>query len=85
MGYKAVFTDEAIKDLDGLDKKILSRIVKKIKWFVKQNNPLNFAKRLQYEAIGQYRFRIGDYRVIFDCKEQNIIVLRAGHRSIVYK
>lgn len=85
MGYNALFTNEAMKDLDGLDKKILLRIIKKIKWLIKQDNPLNFAKRLQYDAIGQYRFRIGDYRVIFDCKEKSIIILRVGHRSIIYK
>lgn len=85
MGYNAVFTSEAIKDLDGMDKKALLRIIKKIKWFVKQDNPLIFAKRLQYDAIGQYRFRIGDYRVIFDCKEKDIVVLRIGHRSSIYK
>ncbi|MBI4426943.1 MAG: type II toxin-antitoxin system RelE/ParE family toxin [Candidatus Magasanikbacteria bacterium] len=85
MEYNTVFTDEAIKDMDGLDKKELSRIIKKLKWFAKQENPLNFAKRLQYDAIGQYRFRIGDYRVIFDCEEKNIRILRVGHRSSIYK
>ena len=81
MGYNFVFTDEAMKDLDDLDKKVLSRIIKKISWFAKQTNPLDFAKRLQYDAIGQYRFRIGDYRVIFDCNKKDIRILRVEHRS----
>ena len=85
MEFDIVFTAEAIKDLDRLDKKVLIRIVKKIKWFAGQKKALDFAKRLQYNAIGQYRFRIGDYRVIFDCKDKDIIILRVGHRSSIYQ
>ena len=85
MGYKIVFTDEAMKDLGDLDKKTLSRIIKKLGWFARQDNPLDFSKRLQYDAIGQYRFRIGDYRVIFDCEKENIKILRVGHRSTIYR
>lgn len=85
MAFDIVFTGEAMKDLDNLDKNILSRIIKKLEWFAKQDNPPDFAKRLQYDAIGQYRFRIGDYRVIFDCKDDNITILRVGHRSTIYK
>jgi len=72
-------------DLERLDKKDLLRIFKKLKWFVRQKNPLDFAVQLKYEAIGQYRFRIGDYRVVFDCKKEKIIILRIGHRSTIYK
>ena len=32
-----------------------------------------------------YRFRIGDYRVIFDHTDVAIIVLRVGHRKDIYK
>ena len=66
MGYKVVFTDEALKDLDKLDKKTITIIIKKIRWFSEQDNLLKFAKVLKYDAIGQYRFGIGSYRVIFD-------------------
>lgn len=85
MAFNIVFTDEAMKDLDGFDKKTLAIIIKKMEWFAKQDNPLDFAKRLQYDAIGQYRFRVGDYRVVFDCEGRNIKVLRIGHRSSIYK
>ena len=81
MEYSIVFTDEAMKDLGDLDKKILQRIIKKVEWFAKRVNPLDFAKRLQYDAIGQYRFRVGDYRVIFDCNKKDIRILRVEHRS----
>ncbi|MBU2503873.1 MAG: type II toxin-antitoxin system RelE/ParE family toxin [Nanoarchaeota archaeon] len=31
------------------------------------------------------RFRIGNYRVIFDIKEDQIIILRVGHRGRIYR
>jgi mRNA interferase RelE/StbE len=34
---------------------------------------------------GTYRFRIGDYRVIFDIYDENIAILRIGHRKSIYK
>ncbi|NQU99334.1 MAG: type II toxin-antitoxin system RelE/ParE family toxin [Parcubacteria group bacterium] len=85
MGYDIVFIDKALEDLDKLDEKNLKRILKKIKWFAKQDNPLDFANQLKYDAIGQYRFRIGDYRVICDHGQDQIVVLRIGHRSVIYK
>ena len=85
MGYDIIFTDEAEKNLDELDKKVAIRIIKKLKWFSLQDAPLSFASRLTYPAIGQYRFRTGDYRVIVDCRQEKIIVLRIGHRSTIYR
>jgi mRNA interferase RelE/StbE len=35
--------------------------------------------------LGPYRFRIGDYRVIFDLVDDEIVVLRVGHRREIYK
>ncbi|MCK4791223.1 MAG: type II toxin-antitoxin system RelE/ParE family toxin [Desulfobacteraceae bacterium] len=36
-------------------------------------------------ALGTYRFRIGDYRVIFDIEGEEIVVLRVGHRKDIYR
>lgn len=85
MEFNIFFTDEALEDLNKLDEKNIKRIIKKLKWFSKQNDPLAFAKALKYDAIGEYRFRVGDYRVIFDVKKSKIIILRVGHRSSIYK
>lgn len=47
--------------------------------------PLKFAEKLSDPILGEYRFRIGDYRVIFDIEENEIIILRVGHRREIYK
>ena len=83
-----LYTRSALKDLAGLDKKISRRILKKVTWFAEQKNPLEFAKRLKPPFTDLYRFRIGDYRVIFEMgKHQELrimIILRVKHRSNVY-
>lgn len=35
--------------------------------------------------MGAYRFRIGDYRIIFNIEGENIVILRVGHRKSIYK
>ena len=50
-----------------------------------EQNPLAHAEPLKQSELGSYRFRIGDYRVVFDLKGQEIIVLRVGHRREIYK
>jgi len=46
---------------------------------------LKHASKLTDPALGTYRFRIGDYRVIFDIEEKEIVVLRVGHRKDIYR
>jgi len=44
-----------------------------------------YAIRLTESKLGTYRFRIGDYRAIFDLEGNEIVVLRVGHRRDIYK
>lgn len=81
--YKIVFTERAIKDLRFIDKRLQAQLLNKIKWFSRE--PLKYARKLISTKIGSYRFRIGDYRVIFDIDGENIIILRIGHRKDIYK
>jgi mRNA interferase RelE/StbE len=81
--YELVYTERAIKDIQGLDETIKKRIGKTLLRF--QNDPLIFAQRLTDPKLGSYRFRIGDYRVIFDLEGHDIVILRVGHRREIYK
>ncbi len=78
--YKIVITKRAIRNLERLDKKTRDFIGKKIKEYT-QENPLRNARKLVDPKIGSYRFRIGDYRVIFDIEDNIIVILRIGHRK----
>ena len=83
MKYRLVYTHRAIKDIDTLDTSVKQRIGKTLQRY--EQNPLAHAEPLKQSELDSYRFRIGDYRVVFDLEGPEIIVLRVGHRRDIYK
>ena len=83
MSYRLVYTQKAVRDIDRLDAGVKKRIGTILLRF--KDNPLQYAERLTDPELGGYRFRIGDYRVIFDIEGNDIVVLRASHRKEIYK
>lgn len=80
------FSNQSVKDLKKLSQNIQKRIILKLKFYISQPYPCTFAKKLTNSDIGQYRFRVGDYRIVFDMEEENILfILRIGHRRHIYK
>ena len=77
--YKVALSEKAIEDIEKLGSTSKKRIVEKLKFFAE--SPLKYAKRVNFTQVGSYRFRIGDYRVIFDFDGETIMVLRVRHRS----
>ena len=83
MAYKLVYTRTTAHDIQRLDTVVRKKIKKKIEVYCK--NPLFFSKKLVSEEIGKYRWRIGDYRVVFDMDNKNIVILRIEHRREIYR
>ena len=83
MSYRLVYTQKAVRDIDRLDAGVKKRIGTTLLRF--KDNPLQYAERLTDPELGGYRFRIGDYRVIFDIEGNDIVVLLVGHRKEIYK
>lgn len=83
MKYRLVYTQRAIKDIQKLDESTMKRIGKALLKF--EEDPSRYAEKLTDPRLGTYRFRIGDYRVIFDIEEGDIVVLRVGHRRDIYR
>jgi len=86
--HQVIYTEKANEDLRNIDYSVAKRILKKILFFANQKDPLTFAKRLTNTDLGAYRFRIGDYRAIFDTDRQGNIyllkILRIKHRKDIY-
>lgn len=86
--HHVIYTEHARHDLKQLEIKTARRIAEKIAFFSQQKNPLNFAKKLKDLSLGHYRFRIGDYRALFDIDKkgnvQILMILRIKHRKDVY-
>ncbi len=79
---EVVFTRRARRDLDRLDPPVRRRILRKLHDLA--SDPLASAKKLTDSRIGTFRYRIGDYRVIFDLADEKVVVLRAGDRKKIY-
>ena len=82
--YKVIFTKSVKKDFRKISKVDVSKILNEIAFLAK--NPRSFkTKKLKGEKL--YRLRVGNYRVIYDIKDNLmlIFVVKLGHRSDIYR
>lgn len=86
MKYVVDFKPSTIKDLRNLPINIQKRIAKKLEYYLNQSEPLDYAVPLVGNGkVGDYRFRVGDYRVVFDFEDNRITILMIEHRRDVYQ
>ncbi len=72
----------AIKDLQKIDRKYQKIILEKIKLLKNYPNTPNIKKLTNHYP--PYRFRVGNYRVLFDVKDEVIQILNVKHRKEAY-
>lgn len=87
MTYKIIFSERAKRQLLKLDKSIALLILGWIEKNLKDcSDPRIHGKALKSNRSGQWRYRIGDYRLICEIQDKKItiLVLEVGHRRIVY-
>ena len=86
MLYRIEFRPEVEKDLQGMDKAIMMRIFRKIKW-LSENFDYISPEVLKGDWKGKYKLRIGDYRVIYNVNHSTYLITihLIGHRSKIYK
>jgi mRNA interferase RelE/StbE len=86
MTYKLLFTKRAKRDIDGPEAVVRARIGKKLLQLAEAEDVRTVARALVDSRIGEFRFRVGDYRVLFDLVDQTtIVILRVQHRKDVYR
>ena len=74
---------KAIKDLKYLDVKAQEKIKREILNLKNFPNVKNIKKLVNFEPA--YRLRVGDYRILFDVENDEIIIGRILHRKDSYK
>ena len=88
MKVQVNYTKNARRDIKKLDRKDGFVIASKIKFYSQQKNPLKYAKKLKPPFDDLYRFRIGEYRAVFEIDaRKNILlltILKIGHRKDMY-
>ena len=83
MKYKVEYLPQVFKTLEKMDK-FTKRII--VEWIEKNlvdcENPRLFGKPLSANRAGQWRYRIGDYRIIAKIEDDKLIILviAIGHR-----
>ena len=80
------------KDFQKVFRKLDPTVQKLVAKWIKKNlenttNPRIHGKALKGDKKGLWRYRIGDYRLIVDIEDSQLIVLilTFGHRSSIYK
>ncbi len=87
MKYSVELTENAKKQLKKLDKSTAKLITS---WLLKNlqgcENPRLHGKGLTANRSGQWRYRIGDYRIIAEIQDDRIVILilEIGHRREIY-
>ena len=84
--WQVVFSDKSKKELSKLDHQAVQQILDFLNEEKLRKLPKSTGKALVGNLKGLWRYRIGDYRVI--CEIQNeqllVLVLSIGHRSKIY-
>ncbi|CYV46488.1 type II toxin-antitoxin system RelE family toxin [Streptococcus suis] len=88
MSYKVILSAKAQKQIQKLDKTAASLILRYLyKHIDGCDTPRQYGKALTANRSGQWRYRIGNYRVIVSIEDDKLIVtaLEVGHRKEIYK
>jgi mRNA interferase RelE/StbE len=85
MTYRVVITKKAKRDIDALEHVVRERLRKKLIQVMKLSDIGPVVRELVDSRIGEYRLRVGDYRVLFDLEGRDIVILRVQHRKDVYR
>lgn len=85
MAYKLLFDDKVFKDLKNIDNKWQKKILEAIKTKLVQDPYIG--KKLVGDLSLFYRYRVNNYRVIYEILEDEIVlvVIKIKHRKDVYK
>ena len=85
MSYAISYVPSAAKAIRKLDKSVARRLLEAIDGLATDPRPPGFIQLAG--GRGELRIRVGDYRVVYDVQDGELIilVLRVGHRREVYR
>ena len=83
--WKIDWKESAVKDLKKLEKRTQKIILKFIEEKIRVN-PERRAINLKGNLLGLKRYRVGDYRIICQMKDDvmEILIIAIGHRREIY-
>lgn len=87
MAWTIEWDERALKEFEKVDKSIQKKIRKYLnERVVKLGNPRAFGKGLAYDKVGLWRYRVEDYRIVCQIKDEKmfVLVVKVAHRKEVY-
>jgi mRNA interferase RelE/StbE len=87
MSWAYRFDERALKELRKLGKPAQLGIIAYLDERVAgENDPRRFGKGLKADLTGLWRYRVGDYRILCQLKDAELLVLvvALGHRRDIY-
>ena len=87
MAWTVEVSGFAEKQLRKLDRPVQKRIVDWLEDRIEGcKSPRHFGEPLRGEMAGLWRYRVGDYRIICEIQDQQLVVLAlaVGHRREIY-
>ena len=82
MKYNVQFKPRAVKNIAGLSSRMQLEIIKDIE--AMSDDLTGDVKRLT-NFTPEYSLRVGDYRILFEVENKDIIVYRVRHRREIYR
>jgi mRNA interferase RelE/StbE len=84
--YRIHILQAATHELERLDKPIARRIAERINWLAANLDDIR-PEPLIGELSGFYKFRVGDYRIIYEIlfDERVVVIHGIGHRRDIYR
>lgn len=86
--YHVEFSKTALRDLKKMDRHTAALV---LGWIRKNlegcEDPRQHGKALSANLSGQWRYRVGDYRILAEIQEDRVVilVLAVGHRREIYQ
>ena len=83
MVYKIEYKSSVGKDIRKLDKRVSNRILDELEKNLGENPNIGIPLSGQFKGL--FKYRIGDYRIIYAKTIEGVLILRIGHRSKIYE
>ncbi|EFI33440.1 addiction module toxin, RelE/StbE family [Desulfonatronospira thiodismutans ASO3-1] len=80
------YLKSARKDVQKIDPQIRKRVREYLEQRIARlENPRQLGEPLKGQLTKLWRYRVGDYRIVCELRDHELIVVRIGHRKNVYK
>jgi mRNA interferase RelE/StbE len=84
--FRVEFFPEALEDLKRLDRAVVRRVFKKLRWLSENFDSIQ-PEGLSGPLTGLLKLRVGDYQVLYAAhrEERSLTIHLVGHRRDIYR